>query len=142
VIVQEDPVERIRRLDVDREQTAQTRAFAAELFRDRTQQTVILIPALPLSLARRVVETFAKGFRGSKPPDTFELLKVVTAARRTIVRFRPPKVGPDMPDLAANLTAVEWRNAVRELSLEITVFSRPESKRDRSPAQYTGFTPT
>jgi hypothetical protein len=141
VIIQEDPVERIRRFDVDREQTTQTRAWAAGLFRDGAQHTVVLIPALPLFLARRIVETIAKGFRGSKPPDMFKLLKVVTAARRAITSFRPPAVGPDVPDLRAGMDAAEFRMALRELSLEITVFSRPAESLGAG-TEYTGFANT
>ena len=138
VIVQEEPVERIRRLDVDREQTAQTRAWAAKLFREGAQHTVILIPALPLSLARRVVETIARGFRGSSPPEMFKLLSVVTTARRSITSFRPTAAGPDATDLRAGMETDELKMALRELSLEITVFSRPPGAQS-SAHEYTGF---
>jgi len=141
VIVQEEPVERIRRLDVDREQTAQTRAWAAKLFRESAQHTVVLIPALPLSLARRVVETIAKGFRGSSPPEMFKLLNVVTTARRSITSFRRTAAGPDATDLRAGMETAELKMALRELSLEITVFSRPPSAQN-SAREYTGFAPS
>lgn len=141
VVVQEEPVERIRRLDVDREQTAQTRAWAAELFREGAQHTVVLIPALPLALASRVVETLARGFRGSRPPDMFKLLNVASSARRAIRTFRPLPDGPDVQDQLANMDAAEMRVALRELSLEITVFSRPPDSQRRT-SKYIGFAET
>jgi hypothetical protein len=144
VIVQEEPVERIRRLDIDREQTALTRAWAAEIFRSHGLQTVILIPPLPLALTRRMIETIAKGLRREQPPDIFKLLDVVTSARKAIASFRPPAASPDEPDLRADMKSSELKQALRELSLEITVFSRSTYFKadDQDNNEYFGFATT
>ena len=141
VIVQEEPVERIYRLDVDREQTSNTRRWAAKLFRDGSLQTVILIPALPLALARETVEILARGLRGSTPPDMFNLLEVVAKARRSIMKFRPAKSSLDLVDLRAGMEKAEFKTALRELSLELTVFSRPKPS-EAPDSEYTGFMTT
>jgi len=57
VIVQEEPAERLRRLDVDREQAADARDWAAQVFRAGAH-TVIFIPAMPFALAEQSVPTF------------------------------------------------------------------------------------
>jgi hypothetical protein len=135
VIVQEEPVERILRLDTDREQTAQTREWAADLFRSGVH-TVILVPALPLELARKVVETIAKGLRDDKPPDLFELLRVVTRCRNIIKSAKQESRWQE----SRSLSDAEIRAALRELSLEVTFFSR--SIHLQAANQFTGFTHT
>ena len=134
-VVQEEPAERIRRLDVDREQTAETRAWAAELFTSG-QQTVILIPALPLALARTILEEMAKELDGSKAPSLYRLLRMVRAMRAGIRSFSPA-ASAETPGLKGGMSRDEWKASLKELSLEITLFTR--SKEAREENRFTGF---
>lgn len=134
-IVQEEPAERLRRLDVDREQTAEARAWVTELFYSG-HQCVILIPVLPLVLARDVLERLSKGLRRSKVPDLYHLIKLVRIVRATIRRFRPPAAFPGTPDLRGGMSDKDLKAALKELSLEVTLFARSKYARDEN--RFTG----
>jgi hypothetical protein len=123
---------------VDREQTAEARAWSTELFY-AGEQTVILIPTLPVALARRVTEIVARELRGTAAPDLFQLLGLVRNVRGKIFSFRPPSSGPDTPDLRAGMKANELSAALRELSLEVTLFTR--SWIGQVENRFTGFAP-
>ena len=134
-VVQEEPAERIRRLDVDREQTAEARAWAVDLFTSG-QQTVILIPALPLALARAVLEGMARELRGSKAPTLYRLLGIVRGMRAAIRSFSPePSAGT--PGLQGGMSGDEWKASLKELSLEVTLFTR--SNEAQQEKRYIAF---
>jgi hypothetical protein len=127
VIVQEEPTERIRRLDIDREQTSLTRAWATELFY-AGMQNVIFIPALPLALSIKLVEVLASALHPEKPPNLFRLMILVRRLQLRVERFRPERAQEGAPDLRGGLSNVELKAALRELSLEVTLFARsPET---------------
>jgi hypothetical protein len=127
VIVQEEPAERIRRLDIDREQTSLTRAWATELFY-AGMQNVIFIPALPLVLSIKLVEVLASALHPEKPPNLFRLMMLVRRLQQRVERFRPERAQEGALDLRGGLPNVELKAALRELSLEVTLFARsPET---------------
>jgi hypothetical protein len=126
VIVQEGPAERVRRLDIDREQTSITRAWATELFY-AGMQNVIFIPALPLELSIKIIGVLANALHRERPPNLFRLMKLMRRLQDRVEHFQPRERAGE-PDLRSGLSNAELKAALRELSLELTLFARsPET---------------
>jgi hypothetical protein len=139
-IVQEEPAERLHRLDIDREQTAEARAWATELFYSG-QQCVILIPTLPLALVKVVIETIAREIRRSRSTDLYRLIQLVHTIKTRIRSFRPPPetAGSLMaPGANSKESAAALKTALKELSLEVTLFARSKTVHEE---RYTGIAP-
>jgi hypothetical protein len=122
VIVQEEPVGRLQRLDVDREQTADTREFAGELFAAGAH-TVVLIPAMPLELAMSAIRVMSAEWDRSDAPTLWRLVSGVSAARRRIYRYKPAS------DEWDRTQAGDPASAINELAMEVTLFARHQGFR-------------
>jgi hypothetical protein len=126
VVVQEEPAERLRRLDIDREQTADAREWAYQVFRAGAQ-TVIFLPAMPLDIAEQSVAAMAGKLATSNAPDLWDLIEAVRSARRAITRFRPDRLGGRAAALVSGLNKVARREAKCELAMDITLFTRVDN---------------
>jgi hypothetical protein len=152
VIVQEEPAERLRRLDVDREQTAAARGWAAQIFRAGAE-TVILMPAAPIELSEQMITAFAhrlwvpsmlEVWRARSPrvltaPEFWQLADAVRAARGAISQFRPPTASEPTEGHTA-IDTDSLAETMKELAMEITIFSR--SRFLSSVNRFTGFAHT
>ena len=123
VVVQEEPAERLRRLDVDREQTADARDWAAQVFRAGAH-TVIFIPAMPLTLAERSIAALARKFNASRPPDVWRLIDAARAVRREVTLYIASRAEQREVGLESAFDATARYRDLRELAMEITLFSR------------------
>jgi hypothetical protein len=139
VVVQEEPAERLRRIDIDREQTADARDWAAQVFRAGAQ-TVIFVPAMPLEVAGRTIGALARKLNRPKAPNVWRLIEAVGTARRAVVRFRPEPGGQREAALTAGLDDAARKQAQLELAMEITLFTRAEEFQATNP--FTGFSST
>jgi hypothetical protein len=135
-IVQEEPAERLRRLDIDREQTADARSWATELFYSG-QQCVILIPTLPLALAQEVIQTVAQRLGRSDLPDLYRLIQLVREIRNKIRRFRPPRDATGTLNMMPDMSQDTLKATLKELSLEVTLFARSRVAHEED--RFTGF---
>ena len=154
---QEEPVERLRRLDVDRRQTADARAWAVDAFAAGAR-TVILVPAMPVQIATMVIEAIGRStpisggiaarlpvmqaitrFRDADDHSLWTILRGVSRARERVMRFKPPTLEDDNTDLRGGLDDAAVTAALNELALEITVFTRSKYFSRKSP--FTGFAP-
>lgn len=129
VVVQEEPVSRIQRLDVDREQTSDTRQWAADVFAAGAQ-TVLLIPSLPYETAAEGIRAMGEKWGASKAPSLWTLVDGVAALRRRIYQHEP--------------SAEEWTKdmswsateALNELACEVTLFARhPNFRQEHTPTE-------
>jgi hypothetical protein len=123
VIVQEEPVERLRRLDVDREQTADGRDWVGQVFHAGAQ-TAIFIPAMPQKAAEVTIGAIAHELHRPEAPDIWCVLEALRAARRAVMTFGPRQAGAHWRALAGDLTGDALKEARIELALDITLFAR------------------
>jgi hypothetical protein len=124
VLIQEEPAERLRRLDIDRQQSADARGFAAEVFRAGAH-TVILVPGMPVALSWGTIRALAGKIAGEQAPDLWRTVSAARAARQAVLDFKPRRQARH----AALVTGMDddaVTDALRELALEITVFTRSE----------------
>jgi hypothetical protein len=126
VILQEEPLEGLTRLDAERERTADLRTCAAEVFMAGAR-AVVLLPALPAEIAESVVRLLGDRLRlAGLQADWMRwqrLLEAVTDVRTRIASASPPKEqgGPSRRHSEAGEQWVEMR---LELALDLTLFAR------------------
>jgi hypothetical protein len=87
VVVQGIPVDGMARGEADREDAAYLRAIAADMLRVGSQAVVVL-PAMPPALVRKVLARLGRGLRGKHPPSLRQMLEVVTGVRAEIMDWR------------------------------------------------------
>jgi hypothetical protein len=115
VVVMGEPVESLMRVDAEREQTADLRRCAADLFAAGAP-TVLYLPSLPLDTAARVLVTLLqrqrvmrRGWRGLI--EVSEAVRAVIANSADVRRQGSGAAGAD-------------REGAHELALEVTMFTR------------------
>ena len=123
VVIQEEPVERIRRLEVDRKRTGDARLLAVDMFNSGIH-TIVFLPALPLALAEDITSAMSYRLDATRSPNLFQLFSLVALIQRMIRRFRQPPPREGSADLQAGLDSSEFRAALVELSFEVTLFTR------------------
>ena len=87
VIVQEEPAERLRRLDVDREQTGDARDWAAQVFLAGAQTGDLRAGYASRRGRAGRLRDGAQAQR-AEAPDAWRLVEAVRVARSTVVSFR------------------------------------------------------
>jgi len=125
VVIQEEPAERVRRLDVDREQAADARDWAAQVFRAGAH-TVIFIPAMPLALAEQSIGAMAAKLSVSQAPDVWCMIEAARAARGVVSRFKGNRGNASASAPGPGDGSATRADDLRELAMEITLFTRSE----------------
>jgi hypothetical protein len=127
LIVQCQPVDTLRRSDIDREQTAEMRGFAHELA-GYGARVVIFLPQLPAEVASEVTARLARMALARSAPKRFEVLDVVSDVRKKIAKAITPALQQRLQrTVAADLGSVnDFRGmqAQEEMTLDVTVWFR------------------
>jgi hypothetical protein len=126
--VQEEPVESVTRLEAEREQTADLRAWAAELV-EAGAQAVILLPALPAEVAELAIDRLARPRWPAAGSMSWQQALIAAAAdmRMRIAGAETPPDGSGGRGLLSRRIdrdrEQEWFETQLELALEVTLFA-------------------
>jgi hypothetical protein len=120
VVLQDEPLEILERVETDREQSGLLRVFAAEVFHAGASAVLSLPPMSP-ALAEQVIRLLAERLELSAPPTPFQLAKTVNRVQRWIAAWRPSIV---QADAAARAQIIA---AQLEIALDVCLFARQRS---------------
>jgi hypothetical protein len=132
IVLQEEPIERLHRLDVDRAQTANARAWASAAF-EFGAAAVLFLPAMPTPIATAAVKSLTRALHGRMSPSLWTHVNAAVLARASIATFSLPKVDEDHTDIRGGLDDTAAAAALNELGVEVTLFVRSThfGRRDR-----------
>jgi hypothetical protein len=132
VVVQEEPVEGVTRLEAEREQTADVRAWAAELV-EAGAQAVVLLPAQPAEVAELAIGRLAR-WLAARSTNWRGLIDAVADVRMAIADATTPSNGSGGRGLLGRrideARKQEWSETQLELALEVTVFAPTAGRRE------------
>ncbi len=123
VLVQAEPVGALERLDTEREQAFDLRAYAAEAF-TAGARAVIMLPALPQKLAEVAIAVLATEAHNSMVLDLQQLLTAVSNMRQAIATWNAVQTTDSR---TWGRTGKAQTDSQLELALDVCLFARQQS---------------